>query len=166
MFNFVEKLIALVAAGLLFVLMIVTFVDVVGRNLLNYPLRGASEFTEISLAIIIFLMLPRVALRNRHIMIDLVENVSGPRMLRSLDVLAGLGAALFFAIVAWQMWGLGTRATGFGDVSSSLHIPLGAVLYGIAILLGVNALAHIVAIVRAPEPPSREGAPDAPQSIV
>jgi len=42
-------------------MMVLTFVDVVGRYLLNRPLRGAFELTELGLVVLIFAGLPLVS---------------------------------------------------------------------------------------------------------
>ncbi|RZI64242.1 MAG: TRAP transporter small permease subunit, partial [Variovorax sp.] len=69
------------AAGfLLFCLMLLTFFDVAGRNLFNRPINGTSELTEIALAAIIFLMLPRVAIAGQHIVIDLIDTFVSTRV--------------------------------------------------------------------------------------
>lgn len=146
MYKRIERAAANLSAILLFVLMLITFVDVLGRNLLNRPLTGASELTEIMLALVIFLMLPHVTMRNHHIAIDLIETVVGPKVLFALDVFAALlGAAMFF-LIAWQSWVLANKAMGYGDSTAALNIPVGPVLYGMAILSGVVGIAALASI--------------------
>jgi TRAP-type C4-dicarboxylate transport system permease small subunit len=142
----VEILIGLLGAALLFLLMGVTFVDVVGRNLLNHPLTGASELTEVLLACIIFLMLPQVALRQQHIVIDLVDSVMGRVGRMILDVVAALFSIAMFSLIAWQLWILGDKAAGYADSTPSLGIPLAPVFYMVAILAGLNVVAFLITI--------------------
>lgn len=146
MYQRIEKAAASLSAFLLFVLMMITFVDVVGRNLFNHPLNGASEMTEIVLALVIFLMLPHVARRNQHIVIDLIENVIKPRMVVVLDALAAVLSAVMFALIAWRCWVLADRAVEYGDRTAALAIPVGPVMYGMAILAGVVAIASLLAV--------------------
>ncbi|MGV6871959.1 TRAP transporter small permease [Pseudochelatococcus sp. B33] len=146
MYRRIEKIIGIVASILLFALMLITFLDVLGRNAFSRPLPGASELTEILLAVVIFLMLPQVAIRNRHIVVDLVESMINNRTRIFLDMFAALASAIFFALVAWQMWALGTKAFGYGDATPTLHIPLGPILYGVAILSAINAIAFLLTI--------------------
>lgn len=146
MYRRIEKAAANLSAILLFVLMIITFVDVVGRNLLNHPLNGASELTEILLALVIFLMLPYVAHRKLHIAIDLIENVVKPRILVLLDGLAAILGAVMFGLIAWRCWVLADKAIGYGDRTAALGIPVGPVMYGLAILSGVVAIASLLAM--------------------
>ena len=142
----VEIIVGIVAAMLLFLLMAITFVDVIGRNLLNRPLIGASEFTEILLACIIFLMLPQVALRQQHIVIDLVDSAIGRVGKIVFDIIAALFSTAMFTLIAWQLWILGDKAAGYADATPSLGIPLAPVFYFVAILAGINVLAFLLTI--------------------
>jgi TRAP-type transport system small permease protein len=146
MTNRIETLVGILGACLLFLLMGITFVDVVGRNLFNHPLIGASELTEVLLACIIFLMLPQVALKQRHIVIDLVDTVIS-RMVRIVfDVIAAIFSVAMFALIAWQLWVLGDKAAGYADATPSLGIPLAPVFYFVSILAALNVLAFIATL--------------------
>lgn len=146
MYKKVERFAANMSAVLLFVLMLLTLIDVVGRNLFKQPVLGASELTEILLAMVIFLMLPHVALRRQHIAIDLIENVVGPRVLLVLDVLAALLSAAMFFLIAWQSWVLATKAIGYGDSTATLSIPVGPILYVISVLAALVGTASLAAV--------------------
>ena len=141
-----ELLTGILAASLLFLLMAVTFVDVFGRNLLNHPLTGASEITEVLLACIIFLMLPHVALRQQHIVIDLVDSFSGRVARIAMDIFAALLSCGMFGLIAVELWVLGNKAAGYGDATPSLGIPLAPVFYFIAVLSAINAAAFLLSI--------------------
>lgn len=146
MYQRIENTATGLSAFLLFVLMVITFVDVVGRNLFNHPLNGASELTEILLALVIFLMLPQVARRNQHIAIDLIENVVKPRGLVVLNAIASILGAVMFGLIAWRCWVLADKAIGYGDRTAALGIPVGPVMYVIAVLAGLVALASLLAL--------------------
>lgn len=141
-----EFLFGLFGAVLLFVLMAVTFVDVLGRNVINKPLTGASELTEVLLALIIFLMLPQVALRQQHIVIDLIDGVAGRIGRAVLDIFAALISAAMFGLIAMQLWVLGDKSAGYADATPSLGIPLAPVFYVLAVLAAINVLAFLIAI--------------------
>lgn len=134
------------AALLLMLLMLLTFIDVCGRNLVNRPVSGASELTEILLAGVIFLMLPRVALRRQHIVIDLIDQFVTRRAHATLNVFAALLSTVLFSIVGWQMWIQGNKALGYADSTPVLNVPIAPVLYGIAVLAGFSAAAFLLAI--------------------
>jgi TRAP-type C4-dicarboxylate transport system permease small subunit len=146
MYQTIEKWGMRAAAVLMFGLMTLTFVDVLGRNLFNRPVNGTAELTEIGLALIIFLMLPSVTLRGQHIVIDLVDHVSGPRTQSILHAVGALLGLVMFALISWQVWVQGNRAMSYEDLTPSLRIPLGPVLYGMAAFAAVNAFAYALAL--------------------
>ena len=51
-------LLELLASVVLFLLMLITCIDVVGRYLFASPLPGATELTEVGLAIMVFAAIP------------------------------------------------------------------------------------------------------------
>ena len=61
------------AATLLFLLMLLTLIDVVGRYGFNAPVNGSYEITELLLAAIIFSALPLVSAKDAHITVDLID---------------------------------------------------------------------------------------------
>jgi TRAP-type transport system small permease protein len=118
-----------IAAGLILLFAcLLTLADVSGRNLFGRPISGATELTELALVGMTFLIYPRLAYRQQHIVIDLLDFMMGPLMRRLQQILAGvLGAILFFAI-GWRLWILATRSANFGDVTAYLRIPLSPIL--------------------------------------
>ncbi|MEX0407461.1 TRAP transporter small permease [Aquibium sp. LZ166] len=140
MFNRIEKVVGVMAAVFLFALMMVTFIDVIGRNVFDRPLVGASEVTEILLVCVVFLTLPSVAFRQAHIVVDLADAVSGP-ILRSVQkVLSALLGAAFFGGMSWRLWILGEKVAGYADTTPSLGIPLAPFIFGMSILSGITGL--------------------------
>lgn len=153
------------AAGfLLFCLMVLTFLDVAGRNLINRPVNGTAELTEIGLAAIIFLMLPRVAIAGQHIVIDLVDTIASERVRARLNAFAsGLGAAMFF-VIAWQVWVMASRSMGYDDRTPTLRIPLGPVLYAMSVFAALVGVAFLIALANAVR--GETSALDGPMQIV
>lgn len=139
---------------------LLTLADVVGRNLLDAPVPGATELTELALVAITFLLYPRVAWRDTHISVDLFDSLMG-RIAQRLQLLAvaliGAGA---FGVLGWRIWILGERVSGYGDVTPYLRVPLGPIYYGMAILCGATALAHLARLVLGLGAPHRLPQPD------
>lgn len=109
------------AAALLIVLMLITGIDVVGRYVLNAPLPGAFETTQLVLAALIFTALPLVGRAGGHVEVDLVAAALPERLAHALGLVAALLSAavlLFFAyrlaVLAGQQWEDGTRSVSLG----------------------------------------------------
>jgi len=144
-----EAAISIVASLLLFFACMLALSDVIGRNAFNRPISGATELTELALVGITFLLYPRLAYRQQHISIDLLDFLMGPLMRRVQQILSGvLGAVLFFAI-GWRLWFLAERAATFGDVTAYLRIPMGPVLTFMSVLSLITALGFAATVVLA-----------------
>jgi TRAP-type C4-dicarboxylate transport system permease small subunit len=118
-----------------------TVADVVLRSFFATPIRGMLELIELGLACTIFLALPAVFLRREHLVVDVVDHLAGPRVVRWLERLGALVALGVLAVMAWQMWPLAQAMVEFGDVTSDLSIP--RLYYWIPVLLGVGVSALV-----------------------
>ena len=77
-----------ISGTVLFLMMMITAVDVVGRYVFNKPLAGGFEVTEMMLAALIYCGLPLVSQRREHIVIDTFDPLMSARVKRGLDMLA------------------------------------------------------------------------------
>jgi len=146
--NFFAKLFGYIAAFFLAAMMLLTVADVVLRSLFSYPLRGMLELIELGLACTVFIALPAVFLRDEHLVVDVIDKLLKPSVVRILDLIGALLSVAVLAVMAWQMLPLARSMHEFGDVTSDLSIP--KIYYWIPVLLGVvaSALATLVFIVR------------------
>src|SRR5262252_8475786 len=80
-----DAVLGIAASALLFGMMVLTFFDVVGRYLLNRPIRGAFEVTELALLVLIFAGLPLVSHADEHVTMDFIDKLLGERQLALLE---------------------------------------------------------------------------------
>ena len=85
-----RSLLGAISGTVLFVMMMVTAVDVAGRYLFSKPLAGGFELTEMMLAALIYCGLPLVSKRREHIVIDTFDPFMSKRVKRGLDILADI----------------------------------------------------------------------------
>ncbi len=111
------------AASTLFLLMAMTFADVILRSVINDPIESATELTRFFMAIIVFSALPMVSWKSGHIIVDLMDPFFGRRASRVRDITIDLfcGVVLFWP--AKRVWDLAERARDFGDVTEYLGFP-------------------------------------------
>jgi TRAP-type C4-dicarboxylate transport system permease small subunit len=129
-------------------MMLLTVADVLLRAFFSYPIQGMLELVELGLACTIFLALPAVFLRDEHLVVDVIDHLTRPAVVRILDLIGALISLGVLVVMAWQMVPLARAMHEFGDVTSDLSIP--KIWYWIPVLLGVvaSALATLVFIVR------------------
>ncbi len=114
---------AIVAAIALFLMMTMTFADVLLRSILNSPIEAATELTRILMAVIVFSVLPVISGRGDHIAVDLLDPwfIGAAKRLRDGAVAILCGAMLFWP--AERAWALADRARSYGDMTEYLSIP-------------------------------------------
>ena len=81
----VEVVLGVAASLILLAMMLLTFVDVVARYVVNRPVRGAFEVTELMLLVLIFAGLPLVSFTDEHALMDFIDRLLGPRAQRWLE---------------------------------------------------------------------------------
>jgi TRAP-type C4-dicarboxylate transport system permease small subunit len=146
----VEATLGLFAAAVLFIMMVLTCVDVFGRYLFSRPVAGGLEITEILVAALVFVALPLVTLREEHVMVDLFDAVTPDWMLRIQHVAASLIATLVAGALSWRLLLRAVRMMDYGDTTAVLRIPLWPLTYAMSALMALTALLFLVLAFRPP----------------
>ena len=146
-----DFLLGLVAAFLLFSMMLITTVDVIGRYVFNAPMRGAFELTELMLVVLIYAGLPLVSRNNEHIVVDVFDRWMSPAMRRALDVIAHLLAGLTLLGMTWLLVRKALRIVENGDVTSTLKVGLAPFAYLMSALVFATAIIHVSHAIFRPE---------------
>jgi TRAP-type C4-dicarboxylate transport system permease small subunit len=133
-------------------MMVLTFADVVARYLINRPIRGAFEITELTLLVLIFAGLPLVSRADEHVTMDFIDRILPARArvawIRFMHVVcAGI---MFF--LTWQVWIKATRISSYGDTTDVLLITIGPFVYFMALLIALTGLVHLFKVY-SPGPP-------------
>ncbi|WP_172328218.1 TRAP transporter small permease [Mangrovicoccus sp. HB161399] len=115
------------SALLLAALILVTVTDVVGRYILNAPLPGAFELTQILLALLVFAALPLTTARREHVEVDLMAHVLTPRLIRAFGIFAALVTAAALAFFAVRLGIVAGDQAATGARSAALGLPMAAI---------------------------------------
>ncbi len=139
----VDAVLGIAASALLFVMMCLTFVDVVARYLFNSPIRGGFEITELVLLVLIFAGLPLVSHADEHVTMDFIDRMLPARAVSILiRVVHALVAALFF-FLTWQMMIKAGRIASYGDTTDVLRIAVAPFVYFMVAMIFLTALVHV-----------------------
>ena len=147
----VAPALGLVAAALMFCLMLLTCVDVVGRYFFNKPVTGGFEMTEMLLAALIFAGLPLVTLRGEHVMVDLLDPLTPDWLFRLQHVAASLLGAACTGYLAWRLGLRAEELAARGETTSQLGFPLAWLTWAMSLLMGLTAAALVVVALRPPQ---------------
>ena len=132
----------------LFALMVMTCVDVAGRELLNDPLDGATELTQLMLGVIVFAILPTVSLREEHVSVDLLDIWFPKEFVDARQAVLNFIMAGCMAVVAWRVWITAGLTSEYGDATEYLEIRLGPIEFFISVMSGLAAIALAVNVGR------------------
>ena len=138
-----DAVLGIAASALLFSMMVLTFFDVVGRYLLNKPIRGAFEITELGLVVLIFAGLPLVSHADEHVTMDFIDRILPERVARLWVRVMHLICAAIMFFLAWQVWIKADRIAGYGDTTDVLRISIGPFVYFMALMIGLTGIVHI-----------------------
>jgi len=138
-----DAVLGIAASALLFGMMALTFFDVVGRYLLNKPIRGAFEITELGLLVLIFAGLPLVSHADEHVTMDFIDRILPERIARAwLRVVHALCAAIMF-FLAWQVWIKANRIASYSDTTDVLRVTIGPFVYFMSLMIGLTGIVHV-----------------------
>ena len=141
--GWLEVTLGVTSAVVLFLMMMITAVDVTGRYLFNRPVNGGFEITEMMLAALIYCGLPLVSQRREHIIVDTFDSFMAPALKRALDVIADIICAGTLGGLAYLIFRRAMRVAEYGDTTNVLALPLAPVAYLMSVMIVVAALIHL-----------------------
>src|SRR2546422_11498199 len=118
-----EKIVGYLAAVFLAAMMLLTVADVVLRAVFNRPIHGTFELIELCLACTIFVALPAVFLRDEHLVVDVVDHLAPPAVVKLLDLLGALASPAVLALMFLRMVPLAPDMQEFGGGTADPSIP-------------------------------------------
>jgi len=143
-----DKALGLLAASVLMLLMIITFIDVLGRYLFSAPLPGAFELTEIMMAMLIFAGLPLVLRANQHVSVNLIVGILSPKILHLQRLITQAIMAVVLAVMAWRMWIKAAEMLEQGDETAYLLLPIAPVAFFMTLMMAFSTLIIAIQFVR------------------
>jgi TRAP-type C4-dicarboxylate transport system permease small subunit len=152
-----DAVLGIAASTILFLMMLLTFVDVVARYLFNFPLRGGFEVTELMLLVLIFAGLPLVSHADEHVTMDFIDRMlpdSGRLLV--VRLVHGVCAAVMF-FLTWQVWIKAGKIAGYGDTTDVLKITVGPFVYFMAAMILLTAFVHVYKIFVPGEAQAQQG---------
>ncbi|MBT5569893.1 MAG: TRAP transporter small permease [Alphaproteobacteria bacterium] len=141
-----------ISAILLFLMMALTFVDVIGRYFFTAPVFGAAEMIQFLLAMTIFGGLSLVNARDSHITVELFEPWLQRRIPRLQPILVQTFSVVVMTIIAWQLTVFAIEAHELGSMTVVLEWPLVVVAGTVAGLSVVSLVAQILGLILSGDP--------------
>jgi len=116
----VNRFIAGVSGFFLIPLMIITAIDVVGRDIFNHPIPGTVELSQYMLAIFILLGLAYAQQMKAHVAVSIFTSRLPHRAHLILNIITTLLCVFISCVLIWQGWVVGIEEKAVSDM---LRVP-------------------------------------------
>lgn len=93
---------ALIGFAGLFVLALMTTVDVLMRWLFSAPLHGVNDVSAVVMGVVIASCIPANLAQRRNISVEILGAIAGPKATRALSAFSSLVVLVFISLMAWQ----------------------------------------------------------------
>lgn len=123
LFRLLDRFESVALAGLLAVMTIVTFAQVVARYIFNDSFTWALELTVVCFAWLIFLGISYGIRVGSHIGVDAFVRLLPPPLARGISILAVLLCLVFCGYLIWGGWQYSAKLIKVGILMQDLPIP-------------------------------------------
>lgn len=123
MFDRALALLNIVAAIAVAAVCAVALADILSRNILHVPIRGAFDLSELFLVVAVFLGLPEVFGRQRNIVVDVIDHVVSPAALKMLIRLSAAISIFFLLLLIYAMSGPSLDSVHYPEHKQETGIP-------------------------------------------
>ena len=138
-----ETISGLLAGIALFAIMVLTFLDVGGRKLLDNSITGSLELTELLMVVVIFGALPLVSEKGEHVVFDSLDPILPQWLRRVQRALVNLLCGGLLLGLGWLMVKTGNDFMQTGETTAQLKILKAPFIYGMATLCAFTGLVHL-----------------------
>lgn len=136
-----------VGIAALLLIMVITFIDVVGGKLFDWRLPGSIDIVQVSQAIAITFAAAMVLILERHVQITFLFNRMPRRTQAVTESIVHLLELGLFILIIWRLIVLGQYMQTGGEGTATIRIPLYPFCYGMAAALIPVCLAIILRLV-------------------
>jgi TRAP-type C4-dicarboxylate transport system permease small subunit len=120
----INRLLTDIGSIALALLMFLTVADVFGRYLLNKPVSGTFELTEMSMVLIVFLALGLAQHNREHISLDLAYNYFPSWLKKAVDVIVDVVNLVVVVAITWQLYQYSIRMLDGNYTTAVLKLPI------------------------------------------
>lgn len=145
--NGIIQVLEVLCSIILAAMMLLTFVDVIGRYLLGAPVFGASEMISTMLALTIFVGLGIANARDKHVVVELFDSQVRALSPRIYDVAIQGFSIVAMCLIVYVLWEEAVEAAHSGSVTIVLEWPLAWITGAVAVLAGLSVISQILGLI-------------------
>jgi len=138
-----DKSLYVIAGGILAFMIVLTFFDVILRNL-GHPITGSMELIQYGGSIVFGFSIPYGTLLGAQIIVDILTEKLSPKKIRIIKVLTRCVGIIIFLFVAYNFFVYGIDVRKTGERTASFKVPY----YPFAFALSLSFLLQSFTILR------------------
>ena len=139
----VDKSLYVIAGGVLAFMIVLTFFDVILRNL-GHPITGSMELIQYGGSIVFGFSIPYGTLLGAQIIVDIITEKLSPRKKRMINIITRCVGIIIFLFVAYNFFAYGIDVRKTGERTASFKVPY----YPFAFALSLSFLLQSFTILR------------------
>ncbi|MFK7835041.1 MAG: TRAP transporter small permease [Sulfitobacter sp.] len=143
----ISNVLAGFACVVLMGVMLITFVDVVGRYFFNAPVTFAVELIQLGMGLLVLFGLAITTLERGHIAVDILDTVVPGGLRKLFAVAAALSGVVFISLIAWRLWDRGANFLGDGLATDVLFLPVWPVVMLMAFAATAAAVVALIQVI-------------------
>ncbi len=155
--QWLDNTLGVVLAVLVFAMMVLTFIDVVGRAGFDRPVPAGFEITELMMGFTVYLGLPVVCARREHITIGLLDHLFKGNVKRVQHFILNGVMGVLSLIWAREVWIQGDSLNAANEELMFLEMQKSPFVYGMSALTVVAAVIFLILAGRTLTAPPRVG---------
>ena len=125
----ISKVMNRIASVVLFLMMLLTIIDVFLRKVFSQSILGTVEVTEFMMVALVFFALARTEVLNGHVKVDLVMSRFGERTQALVDMMTQFVCFLLFGVFTWSALVYSAKIRAAEEVSQDLWLPIYPFVY-------------------------------------
>ena len=140
----INRMMSFTGMLVLFLMMLLTTADVIGRYLFNKPVQGTFELTEIMLVTIVFSSMAFCQFSKGHISVDILVRHFPQKTQRIIDTFNYLATLVVLILISWMSFKNGVEVMNSKDMTMILEIPI----YPFVFIVSLGAAGMAVEVLR------------------
>jgi len=135
-------------AAVLFIMMLLTTGDVIGRYLFNSPIMGTFELTEFLMVCLVFCSLAYTQSQRGHVAVDILVS-RFPKFVQDVfKIINYLMTLLVLILITWMSIERGFEVKAGHDCSGTLLIPVYPFVFAVAVGSAAMGLEIVVSLIK------------------
>jgi len=144
--SFIIKALEVLSSVFLVAMMVLTFIDVLGRYVFNQPIFGANEMISSLLALVIFSGLGIANARDDHIVVELLDHKVRRLSPRVYEVVVQGFSVIVMSMIAYVLLELAIESYAQKTLTFVLEIPLAYIAISVSLLAALSVVSQIMGI--------------------